>query len=125
MDTNKVSDPSWCWTNERHVHFLNAMEASFVRAMFENNRRLLRLDRYLPDSSESTLDLKKERRKRQSTSASDIMESRTDKKLKRLSSQPYTTSQDQVVPQLGNTTGQTDERDRPDDVSVTSVAPAN
>jgi hypothetical protein len=54
------------WTNEKHVRFLNTMEASFVRAMFENNDddQILRLDRYLPDSSESTLDLKKQRRKK-------------------------------------------------------------
>uniref|UniRef100_A0A2P2KX08 Uncharacterized protein MANES_14G027400 n=1 Tax=Rhizophora mucronata TaxID=61149 RepID=A0A2P2KX08_RHIMU len=51
------------WTNEKHVHFLNSMEASFVRTMLENNTRWLRLDRYLPDSSESTLDLKSDQRR--------------------------------------------------------------
>ncbi|RYQ94021.1 hypothetical protein Ahy_B09g100226 [Arachis hypogaea] len=52
------------WTEERHVHFLNTMEASFVRTMLHRNGgdyysgrwQLLRLDRHLPDSSESTLD---------------------------------------------------------------------
>lgn len=49
------------WTNERHGHFLNSLEASFVRNMFgkhdvddDEDRRL---DRVLPDSAESTLDL--------------------------------------------------------------------
>lgn len=47
------------WTDEKHVQFLNSMEASFVRAMFEKkDHLLLRLDRYLPDTSDSTLDLK-------------------------------------------------------------------
>ncbi|KAB5525453.1 hypothetical protein DKX38_023202 [Salix brachista] len=43
------------------------MEASFVRTMLENNSPLLRLDRYLPDSSESTLDLKSQRKKKHGT----------------------------------------------------------
>ncbi|KAA8539901.1 hypothetical protein F0562_026593 [Nyssa sinensis] len=106
MDTKKVSDQSGCWTNERHLHFLNAMEASFVRAMFENSGRFLPLDRYLPDSSESTIDFKEGRRRRHS--ASEIMENRTEKKPRGLSSQPYTASQDQVVPQLGNRMGDKD-----------------
>lgn len=56
------------WTDEKHVNYLNTMEASFVRTMFQNkgcrsssshhSRQILRLDRQLPDSSESTLDLK-------------------------------------------------------------------
>lgn len=33
-----------------------------MRAMFDGNSRILRLDRNLPDSSESTLDLKVQRR---------------------------------------------------------------
>uniref|UniRef100_A0A5B6YV35 Uncharacterized protein n=1 Tax=Davidia involucrata TaxID=16924 RepID=A0A5B6YV35_DAVIN len=124
MDTNKVSNPSGqCWTNERHVNFLNSMEASFVQAMFENNgRHHLRLDRYLPDSSESTLDLQKERRRRHSTS--DITETKSDKKMRRLSSQSYTSSQDQVVPQLGNRRGDKDERGHAAGVPVTSLSPA-
>ncbi|KAA8533748.1 hypothetical protein F0562_031265 [Nyssa sinensis] len=122
MDTKEARNPSACWTNERHVHYLNSMEASFVQAMFEKNGRLLRLDRYLPDSSESTLDLKKERRRRYSTS--DIMESKSDKKTRRLRSQPYISTQDQVVPQLGNRTGDKDERDDPAGVPVTSVSTA-
>jgi len=46
------------------------MEASFVRAMLENQgaanptRHSLRLDRYLPDISDSTLDLKPHPRRR-------------------------------------------------------------
>lgn len=66
------SSKTGSWTNEKHFHFLNSMEASFVRAMFDNNKNnynnnndpILRLDRYLPDSSDSTLDLKKHRNKK-------------------------------------------------------------
>ncbi|PPD70545.1 hypothetical protein GOBAR_DD32585 [Gossypium barbadense] len=48
------------WTDEKHVRFLNSMEAWFVRTMLENNDLYhRRLDRHLPDSSESTLDCKR------------------------------------------------------------------
>ncbi|PIN11009.1 hypothetical protein CDL12_16399 [Handroanthus impetiginosus] len=96
--TKKGRGSNWHWTNERHVHFLNSMEASFVQSMFENNGHSPPLDRYLPDSSESTEDLGKERRRRHSDS--DIVESsgRTDKKTKILTCQK--SSQDQVVPQF-------------------------
>jgi hypothetical protein len=61
MESHVAARQTGSWTNEKHLHFLNTMEASFVRAMFENNSGILRLDRYLPDSSESTLDLKAQR----------------------------------------------------------------
>ncbi|KAI3925829.1 hypothetical protein MKX01_003388, partial [Papaver californicum] len=68
------------WTNEKHVNFLNWMEDSFVRTMLDhrannntrnNNRnnndsrthQLLPLDRFLPDSSESTRDLRRHHHK--------------------------------------------------------------
>lgn len=47
------------WTNEKHISFLNWMEASFVKRMLKNDDFVdgdARLDRYLPDSAESTLD---------------------------------------------------------------------
>ncbi|KAL7146361.1 hypothetical protein ABFS83_06G035600 [Erythranthe nasuta] len=97
-NTKKVGGSSNSqWTNERHVDFLNSMEASFVQTMFENNGRFPRLDRYLPDTADSTVDLGKERRRRHS--ASDIVEPsvrRTDTKSRILS------CQDQVVPQFQN-----------------------
>ncbi|GFY83233.1 hypothetical protein Acr_03g0001190 [Actinidia rufa] len=68
MEKKKSNDGSAYWTNERHMHYLSSMEASFVRTMLENNGHVLRLDRTLPDSSESTLDLKLDRRRRYSTS---------------------------------------------------------
>ncbi|KAL9373188.1 hypothetical protein Peur_035432 [Populus x canadensis] len=56
------------WTHEKHLHFLKSiMEASFVRAMLENNGLVLRLYRYLQDSSDSTRDLKSQRRKKHGT----------------------------------------------------------
>ncbi|WJX71440.1 hypothetical protein P8452_55435 [Trifolium repens] len=89
MDSSMVQVPasktSSFWTDEKHVNYLNTMEASFVRKMFENknccccssssnhnrmiptidhHRQILRLDRNLPDSSESTLDLKPHQRRR-------------------------------------------------------------
>ncbi|KAF7821090.1 uncharacterized protein G2W53_026545 [Senna tora] len=53
------SETTASWTDEKHIHFLNVMESSFVTAMLRNNgnRLLPRLDRYLPDTAESTLDL--------------------------------------------------------------------
>jgi hypothetical protein len=88
MDSSMVEVPASktasFWTDEKHVNYLNTMEASFVRTMFENknccsssssnhnrvipkidhHRQILRLDRNLPDSSESTLDLKPHQRRR-------------------------------------------------------------
>lgn len=40
------------WTNERHVDYLNSMEASFVRSMLNS----LPMNRDIPDISDSTLD---------------------------------------------------------------------
>ncbi|KAI4363647.1 hypothetical protein MLD38_019837 [Melastoma candidum] len=50
--------PSGHWTNEKHCHYLDAMESSFVRTMLEERSagRSTRLDRYIPDSSDSTRD---------------------------------------------------------------------
>ncbi|KAG9146767.1 hypothetical protein Leryth_005094 [Lithospermum erythrorhizon] len=69
------------WTNEEHLEFLNSIEASFVRAMFADGGvnteeehpssqidRLLRLDRYLPDSCDSTEDLPTQRHGSHNTS---------------------------------------------------------
>ncbi|CAK9160972.1 unnamed protein product [Ilex paraguariensis] len=81
-------------------------------------------DRFLPDSSESTLDLTKERGRRFSTS--DIMDPRirTDKKIRRPLSQSYISSQDQVVPQLQNKKDDKKGRDRRG-VPVTQTTPSN
>ncbi|KAK4431515.1 hypothetical protein Salat_0913600 [Sesamum alatum] len=116
-NTKKGRGSSWHWTNERHVHFLNSMEASFVHSMFENNGRLPPFDRYLPDTSDSTEDLCKERRRRHSTS--DIVGSsgrRTEKKTRNLS------SQDQVVPQFQNKRNHKDKDDEKDHLHDVSLA---
>ncbi|KAJ6688738.1 COLD REGULATED PROTEIN 27 [Salix koriyanagi] len=120
METNMSSNSNKTehnWTNEEHLHFLKSMEASFVRTMLENNTPLLRLDRYLPDSSESTLDLKSQRKKKHGTP--DIvgpsrtrMEGRVDKRSTRRfpsSHKHYDPSQDQVVPQADIRTNDKDE----------------
>ncbi|XP_045811715.1 uncharacterized protein LOC123905952 [Trifolium pratense] len=127
MDSSTVQVPASkttsFWTDEKHVNYLNTMEASFVRTMFENknyysssssnlNRQItridhhgqiLRLDRNLPDSSESTLDLKphKRRRTRKYHAPSDLMGPKT-RRTRRRTSQPFNSSHDQVVPQIEN-----------------------
>ncbi|XP_022879024.1 uncharacterized protein LOC111396752 [Olea europaea var. sylvestris] len=100
MDSMKKMsfDSNWHWTNERHTDFLNSMEASFVRTMFEG--QISRLDRYIPDTTESTQDLGKERRRRYSTS--ELNRRKKDKRTRLLSSQSDISSQDQVVPQVNN-----------------------
>lgn len=66
--TDKHLQISVCssWTNEKHLQFLSSVEASFVRTMLDGNggNCLLRLDRYIPDSSESTQDCLKSKRKK-------------------------------------------------------------
>ncbi|KAL2334649.1 hypothetical protein Fmac_015862 [Flemingia macrophylla] len=105
--SSAASETSTFWTDEKHVHFLNTMEASFVRAMLENRSNSTRLDRDLPDTSESTLDLKPHPRRRTARHHAPSADSmgptsrRTTRRIRR-SSQPYNSSQDQVVPQVEN-----------------------
>ncbi|XP_009774839.1 uncharacterized protein [Nicotiana sylvestris] len=123
MDQKKKKDGkgSMYWTNERHVHFLNSIEASFVRGMLENSNNvnagqlLLPLDRHLPDSTDSTLDTPNQRRRRFSTSDINMSSgSRIDEKKtsRRLSSDIC--SQDQVVPQYKHGRGDKDTEGHPD-----------
>ncbi|XP_020986825.1 uncharacterized protein LOC107466905 isoform X3 [Arachis duranensis] len=106
------------WTEERHVHFLNTMEASFVRTMLHRNGgdyysgrwQLLRLDRHLPDSSESTLDSEESRNskmKKKHEASPSGPRSRTEKRRsmrrRRRSSQLHISSmEEQVVPEIEN-----------------------
>ncbi|MBA0709135.1 hypothetical protein Golax_024195 [Gossypium laxum] len=102
MESHVPSNRNETWTEEKHVHFLNSMEAWFVRTMLQSNDRYnLRLDRHLPDSSDSTLDCKP--RTKHSTSVhfigktrSKMKKSRPVKRSMRPSSQPHDSSQDQV-----------------------------
>ncbi|KAL5080976.1 hypothetical protein RYX36_009397 [Vicia faba] len=106
MDSSTTS----FWTDQKHVNYLNTMEASFVRAMFQHkssssnhNPPILRLDRHLPDSSESTLDLKPHNRSRTRKyhAPSDLIGPAT-RRVRRRTSQPFNSSQDQVVPHVEN-----------------------
>ncbi|XP_021289822.1 uncharacterized protein LOC110420773 isoform X2 [Herrania umbratica] len=131
MDSQVPSDRNEPWTNEKHVHFLNSVEAWFVHTMLENDgRHNLRLDRHLPDSSESTLDCKQNQtRKKHATSdfigvTRSKMKGRPDKRSRRPPSKPQDSSQDQVVPQIDNRTGDKDEEQLPNE-PVASVAAAN
>ncbi|OMO97898.1 hypothetical protein COLO4_14286 [Corchorus olitorius] len=141
MDARVPSNRNESWTNEKHVHFLNSMETRFVRTMLENNGRHsnLRLDRQLPDSSDSTLDFNRNQtRKKHSTSVDFIgtsskskMKARPDKRSRRPPpppcSQPHdasASSQDQVVPQIETRMGDNkDEKDLPN-VPVVFISPA-
>ncbi|XWS37792.1 hypothetical protein CRYUN_Cryun19dG0075700 [Craigia yunnanensis] len=112
MDSHVPSNRNELWTDEKHVHFLNSMEACFVNTMLKNNGRYnLRLDRHVPDSSESTLDCKHNiqtrfTRKKLATSGSQKVDfigttrrkvkGRPDKISRRPSSQPRNSSQDQA-----------------------------
>lgn len=62
MESTPDTQTASLWTDEKHLHYLNTMEASFVRTMLHHyvvvSPQPLRLDRYLPDTSESTLDSK-------------------------------------------------------------------
>ncbi|TKY45138.1 transmembrane ascorbate ferrireductase [Spatholobus suberectus] len=93
-----ASETTPFWTDEKHVHFLNTMEASFVRTMFESKGASTRLDRYLPDTSESTLDLKSHPRRRIRKHHAPAVDSMgpTTRRTRRRSSQHYNSSQDQV-----------------------------
>ncbi|XP_042034959.1 uncharacterized protein LOC121781285 [Salvia splendens] len=104
MAANSDKNRRLHWTNQKHLHFLNSMEASFVQSMLQNNSRFPPLHRYLPDSSDSTLDLDKFKSS-SSTFHTDNVESsvrRTETKTKTktiiLSCQK--SSQDQVVPEF-------------------------
>ncbi|KAL1531435.1 hypothetical protein AAHA92_31572 [Salvia divinorum] len=102
MARNSEKNSGLHWTNEKHLHFLNSMEASFVQSMLQNNSRFPPLDRYLPDTSDSTLDLDKYRSST-STFHTDNVESsgrRTERKTRILACQK--SSQDQVVPEFQN-----------------------
>ncbi|XP_052206096.1 uncharacterized protein LOC127810587 [Diospyros lotus] len=126
MDTEKARNPGrGRWTNERHMHYLSSMEASFVQTMFETTDRLLRLDRHVPDSSESTLDLMKDRGTHRYFPSADIRgeRKRTDKKTRRPSSRSSSSSQDQVVPQLLIGECDKDARARPNVPAGTMDAP--
>ncbi|KAL1816424.1 uncharacterized protein LOC108222086 isoform X1 [Daucus carota subsp. sativus] len=101
----KNEGSSKVWTNERHVDYLNSMEASFVRSMLNS----LPKNRDVPDGSDSTLDHRTTpRARRYSTSGTNITSSRihilestrvkSDKRTRRL--RPCNApTQDQVVPQ--------------------------
>ncbi|TYI63909.1 hypothetical protein E1A91_D09G049000v1 [Gossypium mustelinum] len=122
MESHVPSNPKGeSWTEEKHVHFLNSMEAWFVRTMLENNDRYtLRLDRHLPDTCESTLDSKHNVHKRNNYATSvdfigpkrSKLKGRPDKRSRR-PSQSYHSFQDQVVPQLQNRRQDKDEKHPP------------
>ncbi|XP_077248537.1 uncharacterized protein LOC143888112 [Tasmannia lanceolata] len=116
------------WTDEKHISFLNRIEALFVQSMLQNDPRCSSLtyahrlhpplDRYLPDTAESTLDFKNTRHDRLEIHVKrEIGETkvsgyvRSNKKTRRSSPPSYNASQDQVVPELGIKKGDKDEKE--------------
>ncbi|XP_061369556.1 uncharacterized protein LOC133312395 [Gastrolobium bilobum] len=98
------------WTDEKHVHFLNSMEASFVTTMLHRYGRYglnhhLRLDRHIPDTSDSTLDSIPRRRTKKhapSDSMGPIRVRMGSRRTRRRSYQLHNSSSEQVVPQVEN-----------------------
>ncbi|XP_031380187.1 uncharacterized protein LOC116195265 isoform X2 [Punica granatum] len=116
------------WTNEKHLRYLNSVEASFVRTMLDGNSGgigHLRLDRYMPDSSESTRDLKVQRKKKLHATVGPParINGAADKKQRRLSSPPSRhCSHDQVIPQLISNEAADEKHDDTTDTSVEGPA---
>ncbi|KAE9611298.1 hypothetical protein Lal_00011660 [Lupinus albus] len=98
----KETTSSPIWTDEKHVHFLNTIEASFVTTMLHRYR----LDRHLPDTSDSTSDSKPNNinNNKHALLPSDSVVPRIKRRTRRRTSQPLNSSQEQVVPQLENAT---------------------
>ncbi|CAO2821154.1 unnamed protein product [Amaranthus hypochondriacus] len=93
-NNNNIDNIGMQWTNQKHSNFLRVMEARFVRNMQLENSFIndTRLDRFVPDMSESTLDLHK----------SDRVKRSCNRQKDRPTIRPYKMSHDQVVPQLKN-----------------------
>ncbi|KAK4777288.1 hypothetical protein SAY87_017475 [Trapa incisa] len=107
LQGQKYGSPSSSWTDEKHLKFLDSVEATFVRTMLHGSNSShhppLPLDRHMPDSSESTQDLKSQRRKKLQPTAriNGGGGGGADKKPRRLLSQtPDSSWYDQVVPEL-------------------------
>lgn len=127
------------WTNERHLDFLSSMEDTFVKNLLESHRfaagnhhrrcnrrrsadghvlhRLenLRLDRYVPDCSESTRDLHSTKNTSRSVQVWDLVSrsGRRHNKERPTTTHPYKISHDQVVPQVEDNSGDKDGKERP------------
>ncbi|TKY51278.1 transmembrane ascorbate ferrireductase [Spatholobus suberectus] len=104
MESTKTETAS-VWTDEKHLHFLNTMEASFVNTMLHRygvSTHPLPLDRYLPDTSESTLDSKPNRRPKKHAPADSMGRPRARRTKRRSSQLLQNSSAEQAVAQLEN-----------------------
>ncbi|KAJ1391070.1 hypothetical protein SESBI_36995 [Sesbania bispinosa] len=97
------SETASVWTDEKHMHFLNTMEASFVRTMLPRYGGFshLHLDRHLPDTSDSTLD-SKPRTSPKKHAPSDSMGPRARRTKRRSSKLHNSSSSEQAVPLVEN-----------------------
>ncbi|KAF7852366.1 hypothetical protein BT93_L0918 [Corymbia citriodora subsp. variegata] len=116
------------WTDEKHLHFLDSLESSFLRAMFVRRSRgpVLRLDRYLSDSSESTCDSAPARTRKKRTRRDICRLDGPAAKKSRRSRQSRTPpcDDDQVVPQIAKSAAGEDEEEDPTSVQATQARPA-
>ncbi|KAI3432085.1 uncharacterized protein J3R85_007468 [Psidium guajava] len=113
------------WTDEKHLHFLDSLESSFLRTMFvrRSNRPVLRLDRHLPDSSDSTSDLTPPRpRKTRTTRDICRLDAPAAKKSRHSRPSRIPSCDDQVVPQITKRAADEDEKD-PSNVQASQARP--
>lgn len=98
------------WTNEKHLDFLSVMEATFVRTMLTAGggggkaagamrRKIVRMDRHVPDVSESTSDRRKNSRGDGVAAVMDISKRRRHLRGAQCRLHKVPRDQDQVVPQ--------------------------
>ncbi|OIW12508.1 hypothetical protein TanjilG_04672 [Lupinus angustifolius] len=92
----KETTSSGVWTDEKHGHFLNTIEASFVTTMLHRYR----LHRHLPHTSVSKPN--NINNNKHALSPSDSVVPRIRRRTRRRTTQPQNSSQEQVVPQLEN-----------------------
>ncbi|XP_074284641.1 uncharacterized protein LOC141609489 [Silene latifolia] len=108
------------WTNQSHSNFLSLMEESFVKTMFQKNYvyskssnniktgiNNTRLDRFVPDMAESTLDLgsRKSVTKAAMRVLGAVTTTRSTQRQRLRRFHPYKVTHDQVVPELEGKAG--------------------
>ncbi|XP_068649478.1 uncharacterized protein [Aristolochia californica] len=118
-----AGETNGCWTDEKHVSFLNRLEESFVKTMLKrsdltySSRHAYHppaLDRDLPDCAESTLDTKclSSLQRRQTHLNNEVAGRNIQRDARRkangtmmLPSTDDNASEDQVVPKLARKEG--------------------
>ncbi|XP_030532993.1 uncharacterized protein LOC115742692 [Rhodamnia argentea] len=114
------------WTDEKHLHFLDSLESSFLRTMLvrRSNRPVLRLDRHLPDSGDSTSDLTPPGTRKTKTTRDTYcrLDGPAAKKSRHSRPSRNHSCDDQVVPQIAKRAADEDEED-PTNVQASQARP--